>query len=171
MRFFHRSKKAVDVAEEAQAGEAVAVEQAAAEQVDDEQLEEEIERQTEQALQKTRKGIFGQIAGLFDRGGEIEESLWEELEELLIGADAGIATTQRILDDVRARVDNERIKDAEGVRAVLKQELVDILNAPQGTGRLWPGDESPPPKPAVVLVLGVNGTGKTTTIAKLASAY
>jgi len=166
LRLFRRSQKAVDVADEAQGGEAIAVEQ-----VEDEQLQEEIGRQTEQALQKTRKGIFGQIAGLFDRGGEIEESLWEELEELLIGADAGIATAQRILDDVRARVDKERIKDAEGVRAALKQELIDILNAPQGTGRLWPGEEDGTPKPAVVLVLGVNGTGKTTTIAKLASAY
>ena len=148
-----------------------AAEQVEDEQLEDEQLEEEIERQTEQALQRTRKGIFGQITGLFDRGGDIDESLWEELEELLIGADAGIATTQRILNDVRERVDKERIKDSQGVRAALKQELIDILNAPQGTGRLWSDGIEPPPKPAVVLVLGVNGTGKTTTIAKLASAY
>ena len=171
MRFFRRSKKAVDVAAEEQDGEAVALEQQSIAVAEDEQLEEEIERQTEQALQRTRKGIFGQITGLFDRGGEIEESLWEELEELLIGADAGIATTQRILNDVRERVDKERIKDSQGVRAALKQELIDILNAPQGTGRLWSDGIEPPPKPAVVLVLGVNGTGKTTTIAKLASAY
>jgi fused signal recognition particle receptor len=171
LRFFRRSKKAADVADEAHGSEAVAVEQAAAEQIEDEQLEEEIERQTEQALQRTRKGIFGQITSLFDRGGEIEESLWEELEELLIGADAGIATAQRILNDVRERVDKERIRDAAGVRTALKQELIDILNAPQGTGRLWSDGVEPPPKPAVVLVLGVNGTGKTTTIAKMASAY
>lgn len=73
---------------------------------------------------------------------------------------------------MRERVEAERIKEADGVRAVLKETLIAILNAPQGTGRLWNanGGESPP-KPAVILVLGVNGTGKTTTIAKLAHAY
>lgn len=135
----------------------------------DEQLDEEIERQTEQALQRTRKGIFGQIAGLFDRGGDFDETLWEDLEDLLIGADAGIETTQRILEDVRQRVSQEKVKEAEGVRSVLKQELVDILSAPTGAGSLWSG-EADPPKPAVILVLGVNGTGKTTTIAKMANA-
>jgi fused signal recognition particle receptor len=172
MRFFRRSKQAAGVAEEELAtGDAVALEQESIAVAEDEQLEEEIERQTEQALQRTRTGIFGQIAGLFDRGGDFDESLWEDLEDLLIGADAGIATTQRILGDLQERVTKEKIKDAEGVRTALKQELVDILNGPQGTGRLWSGNESPPPKPAVVLVLGVNGTGKTTTIAKMASAY
>lgn len=172
MRFFRRPKQAADVAEEIPpTGEAVALEQESIAAAEDEQLEEEIERQTEQALQRTRKGIFGQIAGLFDRGGDFDESLWEDLEDLLIGADAGIATTQRILNDVRERVAKEKIKQAESVREALKQELVDILSAPQGTGRLWSGDEGRPPKPAVVLVLGVNGTGKTTTIAKMASAY
>jgi fused signal recognition particle receptor len=172
MRFFRRSKQAAEVAEkELPAGEAVALEQESIAAAEDEQLEEEIERQTEQALQRTRKGIFGQIAGLFDRGGDFDESLWEDLEDLLIGADAGIATTQRILGDLRERVTKEKIKDAEAVRRALKQELVDILNGPQGTGGLWSGGDAPPPKPAVVLVLGVNGTGKTTTIAKMASAY
>ena len=173
MRFFRRSKKPADVADEGPpVGEAVALEQESIAVVEDEQLEEEIERQTEQALQRTRKGIFGQIAGLFDRGGDFDESLWEDLEDLLIGADAGIATTQRILEDVRARVAKEKIKDVEGVRSALKQELVDILNAPQGTGRLWSEDGAvAPPKPAIILVLGVNGTGKTTTIAKMANAY
>ncbi|MCH7838526.1 MAG: AAA family ATPase, partial [Chloroflexi bacterium] len=73
---------------------------------------------------------------------------------------------------MRERVEAERIKEADGVRAVLKETLVAILNAPQGTGQLWrAGGGESPPKPAVILVLGVNGTGKTTTIAKLAHAY
>jgi len=180
LRFFRRAKQAAHIAEtELTADEAAAVEGAAhlsgavvlAHETEDEQLETEIERQTEQALQRTRKGIFGQIAGLFDRGGEFDESLWEDLEDLLIGADAGIATTQRILADVRERVAKEKVKDAEGVRTALKQELIDILNAPEGSGRLWSEQAEPAPRPAVILVLGVNGTGKTTTIAKMASAY
>ena len=124
---------------------------------------------TEQALQRTRRSWFGHIAGLFDRGG-IDEQLWEELEELLIGADVGVATTQKVLDEVRARVEAERIKDAGDVRSALKDALVHVLTSPQQKGRLW-GANGAPPRPAVVLVLGVNGTGKTTTIAKLAHAY
>ena len=136
-----------------------------------EELAESRER-TEQALQRTRRSWFGNIAGLFDRGG-VDEQLWEELEELLIGADVGVATTQKILDQVRKQVESERLKGPDQVRDALKEALVGILAAPQGTGRLWSanGADGPPPKPAVILALGVNGTGKTTFIAKLAHAY
>ena len=160
MRFLRRGPKVAEPDAEAEAPEAA-------------QLEQELEQRTEQALQRTRRSWFGQIAGLFDRGGGIDESLWEELEELLIGADTGVATAQKILAKVRERVERERMNDTEQVRAALKQTLVEMLDAPQGKGRLWSPDgaDGPPPKPAVVLVLGVNGTGKTTTIAKLAHAY
>lgn len=130
----------------------------------------EIEERTDEALARTRKGIFGQITSLFERGGSFDETLWEDLEDLLISADAGITTTQRILEETRLRVAQERVKTPEGVRTALKQELIDILNGPGHAGSLWDGNGSTP-KPAVVLVLGVNGTGKTTTIAKLAAAY
>ena len=163
MRFFRRSPKAAEP--DAEAGTPVAEAEAA-------QLEAEVEQRTEQALQRTKRGFFGQITGLFDRGGGIDESLWEELEELLIGSDTGLPTAQRILKEVRGRVEKERIKDAEQVRAILKETLLEILHAPQPKGHLWTnGNGATPPKPAVILVLGVNGTGKTTTIAKLARAY
>jgi fused signal recognition particle receptor len=132
----------------------------------DEAYEHEVEERTEQALERTRKSWFGRMGAIFSRG-DVDEELWEELEELLLGADAGVSTTQRILDDVRARVASERIKDAEGVRSVLKQKLLEILYAPEPRGSLWTENGASPPKPAVILVLGVNGTGKTTSIAKL----
>ena len=179
MRFFRRTPKVKEPIEEgapeeeaAPGHEAVAVEEAVveAEPADEgEAFDEEAEQQTEKALQRTKHSWFGQIAGLFDRGS-IDETLWEDLEELLIGADVGVQTTQTILDDVRTRVERDRIKDTEGVRTVLKEELVSILKAPEGKGRLW-GSSEALPKPAVLLVLGVNGTGKTTTIAKLAHGY
>jgi fused signal recognition particle receptor len=162
MRFFRRSTKVAEPS--AETGAPVAEAEVA-------ELEEEVEQKTEQALQRTKRGWFGQIAGLFDRGGGIDESLWEELEELLIGSDTGLPTAQKILGEVRARVEKERIKEPEQVRAVLKETLLAILNAPPPKGRLWAADGEAPPRPAVILVLGVNGTGKTTTIAKLARAY
>ncbi len=154
MRFFRRSAKVEKSTEGAH-----------------EPAEEELER-TGEALERTRRSWFGQIAGLFDRSG-VDDQLWGELEELLIGADAGVATTQKILEQVQGQVERERIKEPAQVRAVLKETLVRLLTAPQGTGRVWGADgvDGPPPKPAVILVLGVNGTGKTTTIAKLAHAY
>jgi fused signal recognition particle receptor len=156
LRFFRRSARV----EEPQAA------------VEEQELVEEVEQRTEEALERTRRSWFGHIAGLFDRGG-VDEQLWEELEELLIAADVGVATTQRILDQVRERVEKERLNDPAQVRAALKETLVQLLTAPQGKGRLWAADGAAgaPPKPAVILVLGVNGTGKTTTIAKLAYAY
>ena len=155
MRFFRRSPKVDDAAEETPAP-----------------LDQEEQQRTEQALQRTRRSWFGQITGLFERG-DVDDQLWEELEELLIGADVGVVTTQKILEQVREEVEGQRIKEAEQVRTVLKETLTRLLTTPQGTGQLWgtDGADGPPPKPAVILVLGVNGTGKTTTIAKLAHAY
>ena len=132
---------------------------------------EEEAKKTEEALERTRKSWFGRLTDLFDRS-RIDESLWEELEELLIAADAGVTTTGRVLEDVRERVEEESIKDPAQVRVALEEELVGILQAVPPRGALWRNGESEEPvaKPAVILVVGVNGTGKTTSIAKLAHA-
>ncbi len=127
------------------------------------------EEKTEKALARTRRSWFGRITGILDRG-KIDEDLWLELEEVLLGADVGLKTTERILDDVKQRVEKERIRDAHDVRALLKEEMVAILTAVPFKGALW-GDEAAAPHPGVILVVGVNGTGKTTTIAKLAHLY
>lgn len=91
---------------------------------------------------------------------------------MLIGADTGVSTTQKILGQVQLRVENERIKDAADVRPILKETLIETLQSGREKGRIW-GEEDPPPasRPAVILVVGVNGTGKTTSVAKLAQAY
>jgi fused signal recognition particle receptor len=159
MRFFRRGPQAAD---------AGSVDEARAAGV---QLEEEVEQRTEEALQRTKRTWFGRIGGLFDRA-TLDESVWEELEELLLGADTGVATAQKILGDVRGEVERGSVKEPAEVRAILRRELIAILQAPEAKGRLWgAGPASQTPKPAVILVLGVNGTGKTTTIAKLANAY
>ena len=131
----------------------------------------ETDEKTEQALERTRKGWFSSISGLFDRA-KIDDELWDELEELLIGADTGVSTTQKVLGEVQKRVEKERIKDGEEVRECLKQELVAILRAGAEKGRIW-GEQNGASngRPKIILVVGVNGTGKTTSIAKLAQTY
>ncbi len=134
--------------------------------------EEEDARKTEQALERTRKTWFSHLTSLFDRP-RIDESLWEELEELLIGADTGVITAQKVLEDVQRRVEKGGLKEPGDVRQALKDELVDILQSSEPHGKLWRDGQAPEEvaKPAVILVVGVNGTGKTTSIGKLAYAF
>ena len=91
------------------------------------------------------------------------------MEEALIGADTGVATTEKLLSRLRQRVEAESLTDPGAVRAALQEEMVALLAGATAKGRLW-ADEGETPRPAVVLVVGVNGTGKTTSIAKLAHA-
>lgn len=115
-------------------------------------------------LQKTRQGFFGRIAGLFG-GGDITEDTWDELEALLIQADVGVATTALLMKRLRERVSREHIRRADAAQAALKQELLNILAE-------HPAQVDATPRLlTVVLVVGVNGSGKTTSIAKLARWY
>ncbi len=123
------------------------------------------EAATGQALSRTRRSWFGRVGDLL-RGNELTPELWDSLEEVLIGSDAGVETSFAVLDRLRAA--NPRQPDE--LRAALRGELIAILEAPEGAGRLW-GDAAAPPRPAVVLIAGVNGTGKTTAAARLAHAY
>jgi len=125
----------------------------------------------EEAVERTRRSWFSRIGGIFQRG-ELDEQLWEELEETLIGADTGVETTMRILDRLRERVRKEGIRDAAAAQEALKQELIAILDLGPPKGKLWDGAApATPPHPAIILVVGVNGTGKTTSIGKLAHGY
>ena len=123
-------------------------------------------RKLGQSVKRTREAVFGQVADLFDRR-QLDEGLWEELEELLIRADVGVPTTEYIIKETRERVRRERIKEGGPARDALKAVLAETLQvsgAPTSlilpTGRL-----------TTILVVGVNGVGKTTTIAKLANNF
>ena len=118
----------------------------------------------EESLQKTRSGIFGQIGSLF-RENEISDELWEELEEALIVADVGMETTMELVECTRAGVEREGVRRSGDAYLILKQEMVKLLEADE------PLLIEEPRILTVVLVVGVNGSGKTTTIAKLARRY
>jgi fused signal recognition particle receptor len=118
----------------------------------------------EQSLQKTRSGILGRIGSIFQEN-EITPELWEELEDTLIMGDVGTATTQELLSATRARVERENIKATRDAYLVLKQEMVRLLQTDE------PLHIEEPRILTVVLVVGVNGSGKTTSIGKMAAYY
>lgn len=128
----------------------------------------EVHEQTERAVERTRRGFFSRLGGLFERP-DFDESLWDELEEILIGADAGLETTTAILDAVRAQVKSEGAKQSARVRELLREELVAVLHEPRETPAAWARPDAPPR--LILLVVGVNGAGKTTSIAKMAHAF
>jgi fused signal recognition particle receptor len=116
------------------------------------------------SLTRTRQSFFGRVAGLFG-ANEVTEELWEELEELLIQADVGVNTTVELVEKLRERVGKERVRDARAVEGMLQEELVAMLNSGP------PLSINEPRLLTVVLVVGTNGSGKTTSIAKLAHYY
>ena len=123
-------------------------------------------------LTKTRQGMFGRIREIIRRKPSLDEETLEEIEEILIQADVGVDATMRIIDSLRERVrDGGASDDPEGmVRRLLEGEILKIF---QNTGVEASSQPSPPAPgaPYVILVAGVNGTGKTTTIGKLARRY
>ena len=122
---------------------------------------EQTREKTVQSLKRTREALAEKISDVFDRP-EFDDRLWDELEEALIAADVGVNVTTKIVAGTRARVKEEQIKQVSGAKEALGKEIVKILQAREG------GIEPAASRPEVILVVGVNGTGKTTTIAKLA---
>ena len=112
-------------------------------------------------LFKTRKNITGKINDVLSKFKSVDEELFEEMEEILITSDVGVSTTLTILDNLRKRVKEKNIKDPADIKDLLKQEIINIMG--EETEKL--GEKTP----VVILVIGVNGVGKTTTIGKIAS--
>jgi fused signal recognition particle receptor len=117
-----------------------------------------------ESLTRTRNSVFGQITTLFG-GGEITDELWDDLEALLVQADVGIETATELIDKVRERVRQEGIIRPDQAQAILKEEMQRLLDGYN------PSEVDKPRLVTVILVVGVNGSGKTTTIAKLAQYY
>jgi len=128
-----------------------------------------VEEQPEiqEGLKKTRRGIFADITALFDRSA-IDEELYEDLEALLIQADLGVDTTLELVEALREDVRRERITDPARAREFLRDEMVKLLENATRNRKVKIYQRG---VPFVTLVVGVNGTGKTTTIAKLANFH
>lgn len=115
-----------------------------------------------EGLDKTRKGITDKIDDLFNNYGEIDDELFDELEEILIVADVGIPTTHKLIENLRNELKVRKIKDAKEVKGVFK-EVVEAMLRENNSVPFHVGDV-----PTIVMVIGVNGVGKTTSIGKIA---
>ena len=114
-------------------------------------------------LKKTRDSIMGSVNSMLHAFTKIDEELFEELEEILIMGDVGAPTAGRICDELRRKVKERGVTDPEAVRGLLYETVAEMLRGGQEL-RLTT-------KPSVILVIGVNGVGKTTTIGKLAARF
>jgi fused signal recognition particle receptor len=119
-----------------------------------------------EAVTRTRENLAERIEDVVSIGKEIDRSTLDDLEATLLGADLGTTTTHEILEKLRDKADRKQIKDVNELKRLLKEELLSILNAV---------NQRPVQKvdgvPEVILVVGVNGTGKTTTIGKLSQVF
>ncbi|MBI4301306.1 MAG: signal recognition particle-docking protein FtsY [Chloroflexi bacterium] len=120
-------------------------------------------KKTEQGIRRTKDAWLGRMSRLFE-GEALEQEAWEELEEALIAADVGLDTTQKLLTQVKEKARRQALTNTSQLRQTLMTEMISILQVDGQRAA------STPSGLAVILVVGVNGVGKTTSIAKLAYA-
>ncbi|QUH26256.1 signal recognition particle-docking protein FtsY [Serpentinicella alkaliphila] len=120
-------------------------------------------KRLKEGLSKTKQGITDKVDNLIKSYQKIDEEFFEELEEILITADIGVQTTMEIIDELKDKVKSRKLTDPESIKGLLKEELVAILN------NLSDRTLNVDPSPAIILVVGVNGVGKTTSIGKIAN--
>ncbi|MCK6074084.1 signal recognition particle-docking protein FtsY [Paenibacillus silvae] len=127
---------------------------------------ESVTKQFKDGLEKTRKGLVEKVTDLVIRRKKIDEEFYEELEEILIGADVGVNTVMNLIEDLRTEVKKRKIEDAAELQPVLSEKLTDLLRGEQNNELKMNPDGI-----TVILFVGVNGVGKTTTIGKLAHRF
>ncbi len=120
-------------------------------------------KKIKEGLKKTRDGVVGQIDSMLKSFTKIDEDLFEELEELLVMGDVGVATAEEICNKLRKKVKETGAKDPKEIHNLLEEVVADILKGGQ--------ELNISTKPSVILVIGVNGVGKTTTIGKMANRF
>lgn len=118
-------------------------------------------KKIKEGLKKTRESVVGQIDSMLKSFTKIDEELFEELTELLVMGDVGVTTAEKITDELRARVKKNGIKDPQEINRLLEEVITEMLRGEENL-RISTS-------PSIILVIGVNGVGKTTTIGKLAN--
>lgn len=127
---------------------------------------EAVTNKFKEGLAKTRDVFVERVDDLFSRRKKIDEEFYEELEEILIGADVGVNTVLTLIDQLRAEVKKRKIEDPAELQPILSEKLIELLKGDQDAGlNLKPDGLS------VILFVGVNGVGKTTTIGKMAHMF
>ena len=112
-------------------------------------------------LSKTRTNVAGRVDELIEATEEIDEDFYEDLVDILIMSDMGVRTSDKVIEELKSRIEAQKITDARKAREILKQILKEIMDMPRKPLR-WP---------MIMMVVGVNGVGKTTTIGKLAMRF
>ena len=133
------------------------------------QQQEEIQA-LEQGLEKTSTGLFSKIGRAVVGKSKVDEEVLDELEEILLTSDVGVATTLKIIERIERRVERDKYVSTEELDKVLREEVAALLEENQSSS-LENAFAEPSQKPYVIMVVGVNGVGKTTTIGKLASQF
>src|SRR4051795_9814782 len=138
-------------------------------------LKEKITKQTDavtekfkDGLTKTRDNFSGKVNDLVARYRKVDEDFFEELEEILIQADVGFDTVMQLIDELKMEVKRRNIQDPQEVQSVISEKLVEIYNAGEGQSSKINFQED---GLTVILFVGVNGVGKTTTIGKLGHKF
>jgi len=165
MAFFWRRKKDEDKFSTSILGLDKSLEELKAQE---EAVEREIGVRFYNAIEKTRYSINNRLDTIFENRKQIDEAFLDELEEMLISTDIGVATTLQVLDAVRRGVSRQEINDLQALKAAMKKELLAILHHSEERGVADETKYDLAIKPYVLMVVGVNGVGKTTTIGKLA---
>ncbi|MGI9951078.1 signal recognition particle-docking protein FtsY [Moorellaceae bacterium AZ2] len=122
-------------------------------------------KKLKQSLAKTRENLAGRLENLFAGRKRLDEEFFEELEEILLTGDVGVATTLELVEGLRLRAKKENITSPSALGSILQEDVVKLL------GHEAPRINRAPSPPTVILIVGVNGTGKTTTIGKLAHRF
>lgn len=135
-----------------------------------EKEQQQFKEDLDKGLEKSRKGLFNRIATTFAGRSTIDEEVLDDLEDILIASDVGVDTTVKIIERIEARAARDKYVTTQQLNELLRDEIVQLLalnNSNEVATYELPADK----KPYIILVIGVNGVGKTTTIGKLANKY
>jgi len=135
---------------------------------EEERIEKEFSFRFANAIEKTRNSLTEKLNSVFRAGRKIDDSLLDELEEILISSDVGVSTTTEILDSIRSKVSRGQINNIDALKTAIRDEIIRILKEADKAGINDERRFDQRIKPYVLMVVGVNGVGKTTTIGKLA---